>query len=59
MKVIGTSVTIGILLAFLFIYILWPLNMGAAGLVTVLSIGIVTIIVKIISFIFKKNNKGD
>ena len=53
MKTVGASLTIGIILALILIYYLWPLNLGAAGLITVLAIGVVSLFVRLISMVSK------
>lgn len=53
-KPLAASVVIGVLLSFLVIYLLRPLNTGAVGLVVVLCVGIAGILVAIGRAIFRK-----
>jgi hypothetical protein len=54
MKQIGLPVLLGILLAMLVIYLLHPLNVYAAGLVTVLCVAFAELVVKVISWFMKR-----
>ena len=58
MKPISASVFVGVLLAFVVIYILRPLGPGAVALVVILCVGLCATIGGVVAALFKKKNES-